>query len=637
MSVIRYRPEVDGLRALAVLPVVLFHLELLWLPGGFIGVDVFFVISGFLITSIILKEQAAGTFTFSSFWMRRVRRILPAMLAMLIVTSVAGYFLMYGPSWVGIGDQILSAIFLYANLEMWQLADDYWGPAAETAPLLHTWSLSVEEQFYLFYPLLLLTLLKLTPRRVFTLILAGSIVSFSIGVYATYHSPSAAFYFSPARAWELSAGCLLAIFELSRGPAPSGNISRILAFTGLSLIGAGYYLIEGSDDFPGFLALLPVVGTVLVIRFSNSDKCFAGALLSWPPVVYIGKCSYSLYLWHWPVIVFAGALEMRYPEYINFGLVIAIVALLSLTSYHFIEKPTRKMKRVLPPIIGALIVSVTCAVFLKRAEYEYDLSVFVPTEAFFSEYDVAPFSNDNSSEDVYGTGGIIKGFGDGDPTIVVLGDSHGLMWGRTVEEICQELEVTVSFYTAKATPLWIELPVAEKPSRYFTKEQKFTFDSKRLEYIKAWSPEVVILVDRWSSRGDPFQYVEFLRYLNSCGSEVILVGQPPEIPTVGMNVPVYVAYAYSETEAGEGKQFSMEAYRKIEIDAANAKIEELAGMLDFCHYLPVNDLFELPEHRVLVRDGREILYFDDDHLSYAGAQRAKERIKQKIAQIILVE
>ena len=166
MSAIKYRPEVDGLRAVAVIPVVLFHLGASWIPGGFLGVDVFFVISGFLITSIILKEQAAGTFTFSGFWMRRVRRIMPAMLTMLIATSVAGYFLMFGPSWKSLGNQVFSALGLYANIEMWMLSGNYWGPAAESAPLLHTWSLSVEEQFYLFYPLLLLILLKFAPKRV---------------------------------------------------------------------------------------------------------------------------------------------------------------------------------------------------------------------------------------------------------------------------------------------------------------------------------------------------------------------------------------------------------------------------------------------------------------------------------------
>lgn len=167
MSAIRYRPEVDGLRAVAVIPVVLFHLGATWIPGGFVGVDVFFVISGFLISSIILKEQAASTFTFTGFWMRRVRRILPAMLAMLIATSIAGYFILFGPSWRSLGQQVFSAIGIYANFEMWQLSGNYWGPEAENAPLLHTWSLSVEEQFYLFYPLILLTLLKFTPKRVF--------------------------------------------------------------------------------------------------------------------------------------------------------------------------------------------------------------------------------------------------------------------------------------------------------------------------------------------------------------------------------------------------------------------------------------------------------------------------------------
>ena len=647
MSAIKYRPEVDGLRAVAVIPVVLFHLGASWVPGGFIGVDVFFVISGFLITSIILKEQAAGTFTFSGFWMRRVRRIMPAMLAMLIATSVAGYFLMFGPSWRSLGNQVFSALGLYANIEMWMLFRNYWGPAAESAPLLHTWSLSVEEQFYLFYPLLLLILLKFVPKRVFTLILGGSALSLAIGVYATTHSPSAAFYFLPPRAWELAAGCLLAIFERSRGPAPKGSISRTLALTGLLLIGAGYYLIQGADGFPGFWALLPVVGTVLVIRFACAEQCLAGRILGWAPVVYIGKCSYSLYLWHWPVIVLAVALKLKYPEMVNLWGIVTAMTVLTLISYHFVECPTRRMKRILPLVLVGLAISVAFAVFLRQAKYTYDLSVFAPVEAFGSVYDVVPFppevgesiegvitqDRDPAQYSAHANDGIIRQFGGETPSVVVLGSSHGLMWGRTIEEICQELELTVSFYTARATPPWISLPVVAAPSRFFTAEQKVTFDTKRLENIKAWSPEVVILIDRWSSRGDPFEHVDLLQYFESCGSQVILVGQPPELSTGNMSIPLLMAYQYSASE-NPPPQALLEAHNQEAVDQANSRIRELSESFEFCYFVGVQDLFEIEGEHVIVRDGDDVLYIDDDHLSQAGVQKAKNRLKQTVISLV---
>jgi peptidoglycan/LPS O-acetylase OafA/YrhL len=647
VSVLKYRPEVDGLRAVAVIPVVLFHLGASWLPGGFIGVDVFFVISGFLITSIILREHAAGTFTFSGFWMRRVRRILPAMLAMLIVTSVAGYFLMFGPSWNGLGRQVLSAIGIYANFEMWQLSGDYWGPAAESAPLLHTWSLSVEEQFYLFYPLLLLILLKFTPKRVFPIILAGSALSLAIGVYATAHHANAAFYFLPPRAWELAAGCLLAIFERDRGPAPHGSISQTLAFTGLLLIAAGYFLIQGADGFPGFWALFPVVGTVLVIRFSGGEKCLAGRVLGWAPVVFIGKCSYSLYLWHWPVIVLAAALKLKYPDSVNLGGIVAVMILLTLASYYFIEKPTRKMKRILPPVIGALVVSLGLAVFLLRVDYDYDLSRFAPVKSYNASYDIAaaaPTSGGGikgvvstklqpEQMQAYAEDGIVKPYGGQSPAVVVLGSSHGLMWAKVIDEVAEDLDLTVSFFTARATPPLIELPPLSKATLMFTAKQKMVFDANRLEKIKMWSPKLVIIVDRWSVRESLDAYEPLLGYINECGARVLFLEQPPEIEAGGFSVPLYVAYQGLGSADAISAQTFLDVHNREHVAESNMRIHLLAERFDFCESLPVIDLFMASEHEVIVRDGDQILYLDGDHISYNGALRAKERIKETIIRL----
>jgi peptidoglycan/LPS O-acetylase OafA/YrhL len=647
MSAIKYRPEVDGLRAVAVLPVVLFHLGLPWIPGGFIGVDVFFVISGFLITSIILKEQAAGTFTFSGFWMRRVRRILPAMLVMLFVTAIASYSIMFGSAWKRIGEQVLSAIFLYANVEMWQLSGNYWGPAAENAPLLHTWSLSVEEQFYLFYPLLLLTLLKFTPKRVFPLILAGSIFSFCIGVYATTHHPNAAFYFLPTRAWELAAGCLLAIFERSRGPAPKGNISRTMAFAGLSLIGAGYYLIQGSDGFPGFWALLPVVGTVLVIRFSGGEKCLAGGLLSWAPVVYIGKCSYSLYLWHWPVIVLAAAFELKGSGAVSLPWIVGLIIGCTFLSYQFIEKPTRKMADVLKPVTVALIASIVMAVVLIRADYNYDLSRFSAVKSFNPSYDVVPFAPEPSEGVVgliktkrnpgqfsaYAKDGILKQYGEGAPDIVVLGSSHALMWSKVIDELSEELGLSVSFFTARGTASFIEIPVKERAMGIFTAEQKKVFDTNRLEKIKKWSPSLVIIVDRWSVRYDLNRYQDMLDYIRDCGSEVLFFEQPPEVEVGDYSVPLFVAYQTSEL-TDLNSQTLIHAHRPEEVKQGNQRVKELSEANAWVHYLSLYDLFVNEERKVLVRDQGEIFFLDEDHISYSGALRGKELIKSAIVDLV---
>lgn len=647
MSVIRYRPEVDGLRALAVIPVVLFHLNAAFMPGGFVGVDVFFVISGFLITSIILKEQREGSFTFSGFWMRRVRRIMPAMLFMLIATSCAGYLLLFGPDWTGLSNQVFSALGLYANIQMWMLSGNYWGPAAESAPLLHTWSLSVEEQFYLFYPLLLLLLLKYLPKRVFTVILLGSFASFACCVYATAHHSNAAFYFLPTRAWELAAGCLLAIFECSRGPVAKDNISRSLALAGLFLVAAGYFFIGGAEGFPGFWALLPVVGAVLIIRFASTEGCFVGRLLGFRPIVYIGKCSYSLYLWHWPVIVLAAAFKLRYPNLVSIWSVLAVIVVFTLISYHFIECPTRKMKHVMTPVLIGLVVSCASAYYLRIADYEYDLSVLEPTESYTALYDVAPVppesnegiegvtvqSRDPSQNTAYSRSGIICQFGGEVPSVVVLGSSHALMWGRTIELICEELELTVAYYTARATPPWISLPVVPKSTRFFTAEQKAVFDAKRLESIQKWSPDIIIIIDRWSSRGDPFEHTDLMRYFESCGSKVIFVGQPPELSTGNTSIPLLMAYQYAASN-NRPEYGILEAHNEDKVDQANGRLRQFAESLDFCYFVGVQDLFETEDAHVIVRGGREVFYTDDDHLSQAGVLRAKGRLKQAVGEIL---
>lgn len=422
-------------------------------------------------------------------------------------------------------------------------------------------------------------------------------------------------------------------------------ISRSLAVAGLILIGASYYWIQGADGFPGFWAILPVAGSVLVIRYAGNVNCLAGRLLAWKPVVFIGKCSYSLYLWHWPVIVLAAALRLKYPDSVPLGAVISVMAAATLASYYFIERPTRKMKLVLIPVLGALAMSVALAAFLLRAEFKYDLSVFAPVEAYGASYDVAPVPpevgeavagivsapRDASQYLAHAQDGIVRQFGGKAPSVVVLGSSHGMMWGHTIESICEELGLTVSFYTARAISPWVELPLQQKSIRNFTVSQREAFDRRRMENLKAWAPDVVILIDRWSVREDPFEHLTFLEYIKSCGSDVILVGQPPELAIDGVSVPLFMAYQYDSDAPTDVS--TLGAHRKREVDAANARIKELADTFDFCHFVPIADLYEVEEDKVLVRDGDKVLYIDEDHLSEAGVKKAKARLKQEIKRV----
>ncbi len=197
---------------MAILPVVAFHLRAKWLPGGFVGVDVFFVISGYLITSIILNDHAKNALTLRGFWLRRVRRIMPAMLVMLLASLVAGYFILIGANWASLGWQSISTLLLSANLLVWDLTRGYWGHAGETLPLLHNWSLSLEEQFYLFYPFFMLAGLRWFPKKLLPCLAGIFIVSLALCIIGTLRYPAATFYMLPTRAWELAGGCLLGVF-----------------------------------------------------------------------------------------------------------------------------------------------------------------------------------------------------------------------------------------------------------------------------------------------------------------------------------------------------------------------------------------------------------------------------------------
>ena len=347
MSAIAYRPEVDGLRAVAILGVLLFHVFPRLLPGGFAGVDVFFVISGYLITSILLEEIQKGIFSLKRFYLRRVRRLFPALAIVLLVILIVSPLL--NPfSTSTVRSAVTWVLLLSGNIFIWRATGDYWGPNVDENPLLHTWSLGVEEQFYLLFPLTLLLLMRFGRRRAFQLLALFCLGSFLCCVVGTRVRPSAAFYLPLTRAWELLAGCLLA-FKARNPVAPlaKNNRSGLWAGIGLVLIVISYATLKGDHSFPGFKAALPVLGSVIVIGFTGRGTGAADWLLKRPAMVFIGKISYSLYLWHWPVLVFLRQISenpllppLLPREFTGVGCFI-LSTLLALASYAVIERPGR--------------------------------------------------------------------------------------------------------------------------------------------------------------------------------------------------------------------------------------------------------------------------------------------------------
>src|SRR5258708_7906370 len=299
-----YRADIDGLRAVAVLLVFAYHLGTARVRGGFVGVDVFFVISGYLIGSIILSEIDSGKFSLLSFYERRVRRILPALFVALAVCAVLAYKFFLPAELDEFAKSFLAATFSFSNVFFYHQAGYFEGPAA-MKPLLHTWSLAVEEQFYIFLPLFLLAVRRysLAVRR--NIVMAVTICSFIISAWGAFKNPDATFYLAHTRAWELLLGTLLALDFI---PHFSGRSWRnFLSAAGLTMILASAVLYEKTTPFPGLAAAVPCFGAALIIAAGRDGSSFVGTALSLRPVVFIGMISYSLYLWHWPLIVFQGA------------------------------------------------------------------------------------------------------------------------------------------------------------------------------------------------------------------------------------------------------------------------------------------------------------------------------------------
>lgn len=352
----RYRAEIDGLRALAILPVVGFHAGFSWLPGGFTGVDVFFVISGYLITGLILDEIQDGTFSVLEFYKRRALRILPALTVVLLATAVVAFIVMLPNEFVATGRSIVAAALFVSNIHFWQEAG-YFATAASLRPALHTWSLAVEEQFYLFFPLALLVIARWLDRKFLLWIGLCVAASFLLSIVATPRAPSASFYLLPTRVWELGIGALVAA-----GGAPRLNSVRLratAAWLGLVLLAWGVVGISEESTFPGWNALFPCLGAGLIIAYGAGTG--VGAILSRTVTVWIGRISYSLYLWHWPLIVFYG---MVYGQKLDLRDQVAVIAgsiALAALSYRFVESPFRTVAfrslpapRVLWPAVASI-------------------------------------------------------------------------------------------------------------------------------------------------------------------------------------------------------------------------------------------------------------------------------------------
>ncbi len=338
---IQYRPDIDGLRAVAVLLVVFYHLGFSAIPGGFIGVDVFFVISGYLITGIIVHELDAGKFSILRFYARRVRRLAPALFLVTAVTLLFGIVFLLPGDFIALAESAIASTFAFSNIYFMRNTG-YFDIQADALPMLHTWSLGVEEQFYLVWPALLalLSLIGKRWRNILAGVLLILVVSFAIGYYTTLTSPKVAFYSPIGRAWEFCVGGLLSLVTHRRAQS-SRAAAEASPIIGLLILGASAVLMTKQTLFPGAAALLPVIGAaLLIVPFEH--RSLVHRALSTKPMIFIGAISYSLYLWHWPIITLYRHYDLGRPLDTAPALaLLALMIVLAWASWRYVEKPFR--------------------------------------------------------------------------------------------------------------------------------------------------------------------------------------------------------------------------------------------------------------------------------------------------------
>ena len=635
-----YRPDVDGLRAIAVVAVVMFHAGL-GFPGGFVGVDVFFVISGFLITSLIVKDLEQDKFSLVNFWERRVRRIWPPLIVVVAATLVAGWFLLLPDDYTELGRSSVWQSLLGANVFFWQESGGYFAGAAEEKPLLHTWSLAVEEQFYLFLPVVLIAIAargKLSRkwlRRLFAVVVAFGLL---ISAYGAYRHPSATFYLLPTRAWELAIGSLIAVIPASATlRIESRKVYRdLLTIVGVVGILAPCFLYDRATPFPGLAAAPPCFGTALVIwanrSVQRSSYGTVSRLLASGPFVGIGLISYSLYLWHWPVFAYA--------NYWNFGelawslrvLFVLLSIVLALISWYLIEQPTRKkiVLRSRGPLFTCALGTTLLVIFVSFAIVRgQGVPNRLPDEArtVLAKANERTLNRQRMQEagaakqptsvaDVE-NGTLLKlGVESDNVDFVLWGDSHAKVAMASLDKLASERGLT-----GYGAILYSTAPLFNFDAGIKTGERDAPLYSKRLvEMVKAKQIQDVFLSAYWSlyirTLGEETFAREFCSTIDRIAATDAKVWVLLDVPTHKIDVPK----AMIGTHMLPYLKWRIEGCTEQEHLTRNALMYRLAKQrLPATFIDPSPSLLNSATGRYDVMRDSSPLYYDDNHLTSDGS------------------
>ena len=618
----KHRQDIDGLRAVAVIPVVLYHMGLTAFGGGFVGVDVFFVISGFLITSMITEELRRGRFSIRTFYERRIRRIFPALFTVLLVTAVLAAFILMPADFASFSGSLVATALFGSNIFFYKKAG-YFGDEAHTKPLLHTWSLSVEEQYYLFFPLLLLLIHRKASGRWTPWILGLGGVSFAASVWGVERYPEATFYLLPTRAWELFLGALLALGAV---PALRAQWQRELAAVlGVVLLAVGFCTF-GGIPFPGAAALVPCLGAGLVIFAGTDGTTRVSRLLSHRTLVFVGLISYSLYLWHWPLLSLGRHLTGTPLTLAQAWGLVALSLMAATLSWRYVEQPMRQRSgtKPRPARVFALAGAVSVlAIALGTAGVrsggwpgrvsDRAVALDASRKDFNRTRSRCHGSNGNpityATACRYGPTGAPARF-------AVWGDSHAAEVAVALGEMAGDRGSSVRLLSYSSCPP--VLAIARRKLVRCVRHNAAVLDAMMADPAL----EAVFLVARYAGAYDDAAeerqfYSEFQKVasaLSGAGKRVVVIYPWPEFP---YSVPAHLARS-----ALRGQDLARLGMSRAEFDRQSSHIVTMLDrMVDGTHILRADPARLLCRNTVCAEyaNGRA-LYFDDDHLSVSGAR-----------------
>lgn len=634
---LKYRAHVDGLRAIAILPVIFFHANV-GFGGGYVGVDVFFVISGYLIGGLILKDLDAGQFRIAEFWERRIRRIMPALAVVVLASLIAGWFLFFPDDFKKLGQSMLAQALLVSNLYFYKDAS-YFAQGVDIKPLLHTWSLAVEEQFYLIFPFVLIALRRFSRKALTPAILLLCAVSFVLSVYCSYTHPRANFYLLPMRAWELLIGSFLAA-NPARRALPRG-LTEALSGLGLLAILYAVFFYTSETRFPGATALLPCLGAALIIWSNDGVLTVTGKCLASTPMVFIGLISYSLYLWHWPVLVFYRYWALGPIPMAQRLLLVAISFALAVLSWRFVETPFRKRVVFKKPsqifTFGAATTAALCLAGLIVFKGQ-GMPSRIPAEAlrFLNGNavagQIAPIS-DRELSLADARRGDFNELGDGNKnlpvSLLVWGDSHAKVVMPVLDNLC----LTHARRGVVAThPQTAPLVGYESRGVWSLNRESVPYNDAVVDFIRQHHVPDVLLVARWDYYMDSDKGTEKLRdglratidVLQKTGARIWIMRQVPKYP---WDVPKALASAVMRGRNPAALGWSAAEYRS-ELQREDPIFDGVAMKFPGVTVLDPTELFVDGSGRCRIEEDGRPLYYDSDHVNVAGAMMLRPLFEQ---------